>query len=232
MKSYQVSNSHTMRLGIAIVSALGCCLAVHAQGASQPASPAASRDCRQMDPNSLPLRTYYLRNASQPNDGNEILTGLRLMLPPSTKLYLVPSQNAIMMRGCPDDYALSQKLIDDIDRPRKKFRLTYTVTETDAGKRVGVQHVSLFAQEGQRTTLKNGSKVPVATGSINRDNEAQSQMTYLDIGLSFDVTATSANGDGVTLKSRWSSRVWPRRSRVSDRRIRWCGSRPLKMWRC
>ncbi len=203
MNVHRANNDRTRQLVIGAVALLGVLQAATGQETAKTAGPATtSRDCPGVDLNASVMKTYYLHNTSQPNDGNEILTGLRLMLSPSTKLYLVPSQNAIVLRGCPDDYARAQKLIDDLDRPRKKFRLTYTITESDGGKRIGVQHVSLFAQEAQRTTLKNGSKVPIVTGSINQDNQTQTQMTYLDIGLSFDATATSANGDEVTLKSR------------------------------
>mgnify|MGYP000476360394 CR=1 FL=1 len=47
---------------------------------------------------------------------------------------------------------------------------TYTITELDGGKRVGVQHFALALVPGGRTTLKNGSKVPVATGSFSTNN--------------------------------------------------------------
>ena len=54
---------------------------------------------KRTDLDDLAVQTFYLSNSSQANDGNEILTGLRLLLDPSVKLYLVPSQNAIVMRG-------------------------------------------------------------------------------------------------------------------------------------
>ena len=203
MKLHQASDKRRMQVGAGAVALLGVLQAAPGQETVRAQTPVATaRECSAADLNASPLRTFFLHNSNQGNDGNEVLTALRLMLPPITKFYLVPSQNAILMRGCPDDYARAQKLIDDIDRPRKKFRLTYTVTETDGGKKIGVQHVSLFAQEGQRITLKNGSKVPIVTGSINQDNQIQNQMTYLDVGLSFDATATSANGDELSLKSR------------------------------
>ncbi len=193
MKLYPLSGSSAARLAMVLAAIADSSMAASAQG---------QRPCLTVDPKDYPTKILVLHNASQPNDGNELLTGLRLMLDPSTKLYLVPSQQVIVVHGCPDEVAAGEKLLSQLDKPRKKFRLTYTLTETDAGKRIGVQHVSLFAEEGQRTTLKTGSKVPVATGSVSKDSQVQTQMTYLDIGLTFDATAVASGGDEVTLKSR------------------------------
>ena len=75
---------------------------------------AANTRTNHTDIDELAVQTFYLSNSSQPNDGNEILTGLRLLLDPSVKLYLVPSQNAIVMRGTADELLLAQKLINDL----------------------------------------------------------------------------------------------------------------------
>jgi type II secretory pathway component GspD/PulD (secretin) len=158
------------------------------------------RGCPQSDRNALPMKTFFLKNGGQATDGNEMLTGLRLILSPETKLYLVPSQNAIVIRGCAAELVTAQTLLDEIDRPRKKYKLNFTVAEMEGGKRVGVQHVSMFVEDGQRATLKSGSRVPIATGSTGQP--PQTEFTYLDIGTNFDVMTTSAAGDGVTLKCK------------------------------
>jgi hypothetical protein len=149
-----------------------------------------------------PFKTFYLKAGSGANDGNEILTALRLMLDPSTKIYLDTSLNAIIVRGTPENLLTAQKILDDIDRPKKVYRLTYTITELDGGKRVGVQHFALALVPGGRTTLKNGSKVPVATGSFSTNNSSQqTQFTYLDVGLNFDASLDEAS-NGFKLKSK------------------------------
>ena len=135
------------------------------------------------------VRTYYLTNVSQQNDANEIVTALRNLLDPRDKVYFVPSQNAIVLQGSPEQLKLAQRLLSDLDRPKKTYRLIYTLTETDAGKRVGVQHFAMIVVTGQRTDLKQGSKVPVVTGSYNSENSSTQQVvTYLDIGMNFQAT--------------------------------------------
>src|ERR1700678_2524513 len=82
-------------------------------------------------------KTFYLANTNLQNESNEIVVAIRNIVDPSAKIYLVPSQNAIVMRSTPENLALAQKLISDLDRPKKVYRLTYAITEIDGGKRVG-----------------------------------------------------------------------------------------------
>lgn len=137
------------------------------------------------------FKTYYLSNIGQQNDANEVLIALRNMLEPWTKMILVSSRRAIEISAPPDQQALAQKIIADIDRPQKTWRLTYTLAESDSGKRIGVQHLSLVLASGQRTTLKQGDKIPVMTGTYQAKGDtqgAQTQFQYLDIGMNFDAT--------------------------------------------
>ena len=80
------------------------------------------------------VQTFYLSNSSTPNDGNEILTGLRLLLDASVKLYLVPSQNAIVMRATTDQLLLAQKLINDFDRARPEVVVDVAILEVNRDK--------------------------------------------------------------------------------------------------
>ena len=70
----------------------------------------------------------------------------------------------------------------------KPYRVTYTLTEMDGTKTIGVQHYTLIVVEGGRSTIKNGSKIPVATGSYSVQGSAQTQFTYLDVGINLDTT--------------------------------------------
>ncbi len=146
-------------------------------------------------------KTFYLANTNQQNEANEIVVALRNMLDPSAKIYLVPSQNAIVMRSSPENLVLAQKLISDLDRPKKVYRLTYSITEVDGGKRVGTQHIAMIVAGGQRTVMKQGNKVPIVTGSTTEGNSTKSQVTYLDVGLNFDATLDESV-NGVRLRTK------------------------------
>jgi type II secretory pathway component GspD/PulD (secretin) len=147
-------------------------------------------------------RIVYLNHVAYPNDANEILVAVRNMFDPSIKIYLIASKNAVVISTYPEELNKIEAFIHAIDTPRKTYRITFTIAESDAGKRVGIQHFSLIANDGQQTSLKQGDKIPVATGSFSTENSAsQTQFTYLDVGMNFDVTVNS-NAGGVYLKSK------------------------------
>lgn len=146
-------------------------------------------------------RTFYLTGTGQQRDANDIQTDLRNMLP-RARMYFVPSQNAISIRGTPDDIELAQKIISDIDRPGSAHRLTYTITDIDNGKRLGAQRFTLVVVSGGRTELKQGDKVPIVTGVINEGGpSANTQVQYLDVGLNIDASL-EGRSDGLRLRTK------------------------------
>ena len=74
------------------------------------------------------VQTFYLTNAWQQNDLNDVSTALRNVMP-NAKAYPVQSQNAIVMRGTPDELLLAQKLIDDLDKARGEVVVDIAVLE-------------------------------------------------------------------------------------------------------
>lgn len=153
------------------------------------------------------VETFYVTNTSGPADAGEIVAALRNILSPDNKLFFVSSQGAISISGTAQQLALARKLLNELDRPKKLYRLNYTVTETDAGKRIGTEHFAMIVAGGQRTTLKQGSKIPVVTGNYNAgSNSSQTQLTYLDVGLNFDATLDEfVNGVRLRTKVEQSS---------------------------
>jgi len=149
----------------------------------------------------LPVQTFYINNASQPNDGNEFQTAIRNLLPPDIKIDWVPTRNILIVRATPDELMLTQKLLNDLDRPKKSYRLTYTIAEIDGGKHVDTQHFAMMVADGQRATLKQGSRVPIVTGGTGKDGPLLNQFQYIDVGMSFDSTVNSVAG-GAVLKTK------------------------------
>ena len=142
-------------------------------------------------------QTIYLTNLTQQNDANELLTDLRNMLP-GAKTYYVQSQSAISIRASAEDIALARKMLSDLDKTKKIYRLTYTMTEKDSGKTIGVQHYSMIVASGSMSVLKQGSRVPVGT---NTSSAGSNDVTYLDLGQEIQA---SLDGylDGVRLRTK------------------------------
>ena len=153
-------------------------------------------------------QTLFLANVTQQNDLNDIQTALRNVLQ-KPKIYGLPSQNAICIRGSAEDIQLAQKMLAELDRPKKIYRLTFTITDMDGGKRIGANHFTLIATTGQRTDFKLGSRVPILVGTPNAKSstpgpDAQAppnQVQYVDVGLSIVATVESTP-DGVSLRSK------------------------------
>jgi general secretion pathway protein D len=74
------------------------------------------------------VETFYLTNAWQQNDLNDVQTALRNVLP-GAKVYGVASQNAIVMKGTPDELMLAQKLIGDLDKARPEVVVDIAILE-------------------------------------------------------------------------------------------------------
>ena len=89
---------------------------------------------KRTDLDDLAVQTFYLTNVSQQNDANEILVALRNLLDPTVKIYLVNSQNAIVVRATPDQLVLAEKLINDLDRTRAEVIVDVAVLEVSRDK--------------------------------------------------------------------------------------------------
>ncbi len=74
------------------------------------------------------VQTFYLTNAWQQNDLNDVQTALRSVMP-NAKFYGVQSQNAIVARGTPDELLLAEKLIHDVDKARGEVVVDIAVLE-------------------------------------------------------------------------------------------------------
>lgn len=178
-----------VRLVVALLlSAMGTAGAAWAQNDSTEAKPAGEV-----------YRTFYLANLTDQREANDLQTDLRNVLP-QAHMYYVASQGAISMRGTPEDIALAQKVVSDLDRTRKVYRITYSIVEMDGGKPLSTQHVEVIVPTGGKTIVKQGKRVPIVTGSVDRkDNEKpESQVQYIDVGLNIEASL-EGNGDGLRL---------------------------------
>jgi type II secretory pathway component GspD/PulD (secretin) len=64
----------------------------------------------------------------------------------------------------------------------------------DGDKSLGTQRVSILVPDsGERTTLKQGSKVPIVTGVLDTNSSGQnSQVQYIDLGLAIEASLNSS----------------------------------------
>jgi general secretion pathway protein D len=101
------------------------------------------------------VQIFYLKNISQQNDLTDIQTALRSVLP-NAKLYGIMSQNAVMMRGTPDELQLARMIIAGLDEPRPEVLVDVTVMEVsrDKMREIGLSPpTSLSVSSGSSQTL-------------------------------------------------------------------------------
>jgi type II secretory pathway component GspD/PulD (secretin) len=177
-------------------------LAPQAGAQTNPASSQPS-EARPAPPPPAPetVQTIFLSNVTGQNDLNDISTDLRNVLP-KARIFADQGQNAITLRATEEDLATAQKLIADLDKPRKVYRLTYAISDFDGGKRTGSQHFVILAVAGEKAIFKQGSRVPIVTGMPSKETAAQSsEIQYLDVGLSIEVTV-SGSPENLMLRSK------------------------------
>ncbi len=112
------------------------------------------------------IQTFYLTNAWQQNDLNDVQTAIRNVLP-NTHVYGVQSQNAIVMRGSPDELLLAQKLINDLDKARPEVVVDIAVLEVSKNwqRTLGIAWPSSAGVQIQPPTSTSSTTCPA--GSTN-----------------------------------------------------------------
>ena len=74
------------------------------------------------------MTTFYLRNASTPNELQEVVNTLKGILDIS-RIQVNPTHSAITLRGTPDQMVLAQKLVSDIDKAKAEVVIDIAVLQ-------------------------------------------------------------------------------------------------------
>ena len=79
------------------------------------------------------LKTFYLTNLSQPTELQDVVNAIRAVLDVQRVQQLL-SQNALVVRGTPDQIALAEKLVDDLDKARPEVIVDIDVMQISKDK--------------------------------------------------------------------------------------------------
>jgi len=79
------------------------------------------------------IKTFYLSNLSQPTELQDVVNAMRTILEVS-RIQQLPSQGAIVVRGTPDQMALAQKLVDDLDKAKPEVVVEVAVMQVSRDK--------------------------------------------------------------------------------------------------
>src|SRR6266478_6555564 len=150
---------------------------------------AADNPAKRKDLEQSVIKTFYLSNLSQPTELQDVVNALRQILE-IARIQPLPSEGAIVVRGNPDQIALAQKLVNDLDRSKPEVVVDVAVMQINRDKKrtLGInppQNMTLTLQPNVTSTTTNnttnnttngtttGTTTPTtSTGSINLNSLA------------------------------------------------------------
>jgi general secretion pathway protein D len=156
------------------------------------------------------VQVFYLANVTQQNDLNDIQTALRNVLT-EAKLYAVASQNAIIVRGTPDQLLLAEQLIDDLDKAKAEVIVDVAVLQVDKDKirNIGLQWPQTLSATLTTTSTTSGATLTLNDlANLNAKNfsltvgtaEAEMLMTDSDTQILQNPRLRATDGQKATLK--------------------------------
>jgi general secretion pathway protein D len=142
------------------------------------------------------LKTFYLSNISQPTELQDVVNAIRAVLDVQRVQQLL-SQNALVVRGTPDQIALAEKLVDDLDRARPEVIVDIAVLQVskDKSRTLGLSpptSATVALQSNINTTTTTTSTTTPATPSSNGTGLNLNSLANLN-ATDFQVTIPSAN---------------------------------------
>ena len=148
------------------------------------------------------IKTFYLSNLSQPTELQDVVNAMRTILEVS-RIQQLPSQGAIVVRGTPDQMALAQKLVDDLDKARPEVMIEIAVMQVsrDKSHTIGINpptSVSVALQPNISTTTPVSTTATTTTTSTASSSNALSLNTLANLNATdFQVTIPQASASAL-----------------------------------
>jgi general secretion pathway protein D len=147
------------------------------------------------------IKTFYLGNVSSPNDLQDAVNTVRQILDVQ-RIQQVTTQNAIVVRGTPDQIAMAEKLLGDIDKAKPEVVIELAVMQVrrDKARTLGIQpptsaSVQLAPNVTSSTTnTATGTGGNTVTGNTTTTNNSVTLNTLANLSAKdFQVTIPAAN---------------------------------------
>ncbi|MGA9642133.1 MAG: cohesin domain-containing protein [Terriglobales bacterium] len=113
------------------------------------------------------IKTFYLSNLSLPTELQDVVNAMRTILEVS-RIQQLPSQQAIVVRGTPDQVALAQKLVDDLDKAKPEVLIDVAVMEVsrDKMKTLGISPPTNVSVQLQPNVNTSSTGTTGTTGGV------------------------------------------------------------------
>jgi len=141
------------------------------------------------------LKTFYLTNLSQPTELQDVVNAIRAVLDVQRVQQLL-SQNALVVRGTPDQIALAQKLVEDLDKARPEVIIDIAIMQVskDRSRTLGLSPPTSVSVQLQNNLTTTGTTTTTTgtTGSGSTDGINLNSLANIN-ATNFQVTIPSAN---------------------------------------
>lgn len=170
----------TQKQSLAVLVLAAMCLAPLAYGQ------AAESKAPKHEPDQV--QTFFLKNITSTNDLNDVQTALRNAVP-AARFYGMATNRSITVSASEEDMRTTQKVLSDLDRPRRSYRVTYTIADMQDGKRSNPRQFSLVVVGDNSSELREGNRVPILTGKTGDGKGPDQQVQYIDVGINIKCNA-------------------------------------------
>ena len=145
------------------------------------------------------IKTFYLSNLSQPTELQDVVNAMRSILEVS-RIQQLPSQGAIVVRGTPDQVALAQKLVDDLDKAKPEVLIEVAVMQVskDKSHTLGINPPTSVTVALQPNVGSTTSTTSTSSTSSSSSTNGLSLNTIANLNATdFQVTIPSATASAL-----------------------------------
>ncbi len=142
------------------------------------------------------IKTFYLANLSQPTELQDVVNALRQILEIS-RIQPLQSEGAIIVRGTPDQIALAEKLVDDLDKAKPEVIVDVAIMQIsrDKTRTLGINPPTSASVQLQPNINTNVS-TPNSNGTTTPSSSTTNGITLNALGnlnaTDFQVTISQA----------------------------------------
>src|SRR5712692_9680628 len=201
--------------GVTLEEALGI-IALESKTFWRPVTPntifvASDTPAKRKDVEQSVIKTFYLANLSQPTELQDVVNALRQILEIS-RIQPLPSQGALVVRGTPDQIALAEKLVGDLDKARPEVIVEVAVMQVsrDKARTLGINpptSATVALQPNINTTTTTGTTATTGTTSTSSGTANQINLNRLANLNATDFTVTITPATATALFSDSTTKI-------------------------
>ncbi|MEY2411534.1 MAG: ral secretion pathway protein [Acidobacteriaceae bacterium] len=143
---------------------------------------AADNPAKRKDLEQSVIKTFYLANLSQPTELQDVVNALRQILE-IARIQPLPSQGAIVVRGTPDQVALAQKLVGDLDKSKSEVIVDIAIMQVSRDK------------------TRNLGISPPTSATVSLQPNINTTTTTTTNGTTTTPSTTPSTGNGISLNA-------------------------------